>query len=88
MGILQHAAAIPVGGFPDYDIDHSIKFESDNTESLTKSQTASNRRTWTYSFWFKKTDYEYQYLLHANVSSGSEFVVTFNGGTDLSLIHI
>ena len=83
MGILQHGAAIPKGGFPDYDIDHSIKFESDNTESLTKSQTASNRRTWTYSFWFKKTDsVAFQYLLHSNVGSGSEFDFVFNGGTD------
>jgi len=83
MDALLSTGAIPAGGFPDYDIDHSIKFETDNTESLTKSQTASNRRTWTYSFWFKKTDPDaFQYLLHANVSSGSEFVVMFNGGTD------
>ena len=83
MDALLSTGALPVGGFPDYDIDHSIKFETDNTESLTKSQTASNRRTWTYSFWFKKTDPDaFQYLLHANVSSGSEFVVMFNGGTD------
>lgn len=83
MDALLSTGALPVGGFPDYDIDHSIKFETDNTESLTKAQTASNRRTWTYSFWFKKTDPNaYQYCLHSNVSSGTEFYLVFNGGTD------
>jgi len=30
-----------------YDIDTTLKFESANTESLTKSQTDSNKKTWT-----------------------------------------
>ena len=66
MGLLQHGAAIPSGASA-YEIGNSIKFESANTESLTKSQTASNRRTWTVSFWFKRTkvDSALQYVFEA-----------------------
>ena len=67
-----------------YDIDNSIKFESANTESLTKSQTASNRKTWTLSFWFKRTkvDTDLQYTFQANVSSSTVFDIVLNGTTD------
>ena len=63
MEVLQRTAnrgSISTG----YDIDNSLKFESANTESLTKSQTSSNRRTWTLSFWFKRTNTDCQYLYH------------------------
>jgi len=67
-----------------YDIENSLKFESDNTESLTKSQTSSNRKTWTLSLWFKRTkiDTSLQYVYHWNVSSGNEFYIMFNGDAD------
>jgi|TARA_B110000858_G_scaffold51519_1_gene59671 hypothetical protein len=83
MGILQHGAAIPSGASA-YEIGNSIKFESDNTESLTKSQTASNRKTWTVSFWFKRTEINsaLQYVFEAG-SSGSTLLSLFiNGTTD------
>jgi hypothetical protein len=68
-----------------YDIDNSIKFESANTESLTKSQTASNRRTWTLSFWFKRTkvDSALQYVFEAGVNGSTLFSgPIINGTTD------
>ena len=67
-----------------YDVDNSLKFESANTESLTKSQTDSNKKTWTLSFWFKRTkvDSDLQYVYHYNVSSGNEFYFLINGTSD------
>ena len=39
-----------------YDIDNSLKLEADNNEWLYRSSpTAGNRRTYTYSFWIKRT---------------------------------
>ena len=69
---------------PAYDIGNSIKFESANTESLTKSQTASNRRTWTVSFWFKKTkvDSATQYIFEAGSSGSNLFSLFINGIND------
>ena len=35
-----------------YEVDNSVKLESDNTEFFSKAySSASNRRTWTYSSW-------------------------------------
>ena len=39
-----------------YDVDNSLKLESDNNEWLYRaSPTAGNRRTFTFSFWIKRT---------------------------------
>ena len=40
-----------------YDIDNSLKFESDNSEYLTKTySSAGNSKTWTLSVWVKRTE--------------------------------
>ena len=40
-----------------YDIENSLKLESDNSEYLdNRHHTAGNRRTWTLSFWIKRTE--------------------------------
>ena len=40
-----------------YDIDNSLKLESDNAEYLdNRHNNAGNRRTWTLSFWIKRTE--------------------------------
>ena len=67
-----------------YEIGNSCKFESANTESLTKSQTASNRRTWTVSFWFKRTKggTGLQYVFEAGVNGSTLLSLFINGTTD------
>ena len=55
MGLLQHAAAIPVGD-TGYNITNSIKLETTNNEWLIRaSPTAGNRRKHTFSFWIKRS---------------------------------
>ena len=40
-----------------YDIDNSLKFEADNSEKLSRSQTTgTNRKKFTVSFWVKRTE--------------------------------
>ena len=39
-----------------YDIDNSLKFESDNSEYLTRSQTQGDQKTWTFSTWVKRSE--------------------------------
>ena len=40
-----------------YDIDNSLKFESDNSEYMSKTpSSAGNRKTWTFSGWVKRTE--------------------------------
>jgi len=40
-----------------YEIDNSLKFESDNSEYLSRTYSSTtNRRTWTVSAWVKRTE--------------------------------
>lgn len=42
-------------GVPEYQISGSVRFEDGDSAALNFTpQTASNRRTWTYSTWFKR----------------------------------
>ena len=72
-----------------YEIENSLKFESDNVESLTKSQTASNRKTWTVSFWFKRTKINsaLQYVFEAGLSGSTLFSGPIIKGTDYWMIY-
>ena len=40
-----------------YDIDNSLKFESDNAEYLkAEGRSQGNQQTWTFSIWLKRTE--------------------------------
>jgi hypothetical protein len=55
MSLLALSGTNSVSG--GYDIDNSLKFEPDNTESLTKSAaTGGDRKKATLSFWCKRTE--------------------------------
>ena len=40
---------------PAYSIDQSLRFNDGDTAYLSRTPSASNRKTWTYSFWFKRS---------------------------------
>ena len=54
-----------------FNIDNSLKLEADNTEHLyVTTMTSGNRRTWTYSIWFKRTELEFtNVLIHFGVNN-------------------
>ena len=55
MSLLALSGTNSVSG--GYNIDNSLKFESDNTEYLSKTpSSAGNRRTWTFSAWVKRSE--------------------------------
>ena len=56
------------------DIDNSLKFEADNTEKLSRSQTTgTNRKKFTVSFWVKRTEITSTYMVLAIAeSSGND----------------
>tara|TARA_R110000823_G_scaffold291806_1_gene410209 strand:+ start:1078 stop:2469 length:1392 start_codon:yes stop_codon:yes gene_type:complete len=50
--ILPANSASSGGG---YDVANSLRFNSGSSDSLTRSTTAGNRTTWTFSTWFKRS---------------------------------
>ena len=66
-----------------YDIDNSLKLEPDNTEYLYKTQSNGNKKTWTCSFWFKRTelnDADFPAFISATSSSWATRISIFNNG--------
>ena len=80
-----------------YDIDNSLKLESDNTERVNKASgtisSAGNRRTFTISFWTKRTEINgvKQYLFEAgnSDSDADRFTLRFGTGDtfDIQSLH-
>ena len=63
-----------------YDIDNSLKFESDNTEYLTRTpSSAGNEKTWTWSGWIKYTEptLSPQTIFAGGTDSGSYGAINF-----------
>jgi len=56
-----------------YEIDNSLKFESDNTEYLmAEGRPAGNQQTWTYSTWLKRTEVDNGVVAQMIFSAGSD----------------
>ena len=89
MGILQHGAAIPSGASA-YNIDNSLKLERGNSEKLSRTpSSASNSKTWTYSFWLKRTQLGINsYHLEAKGSGDRFFILGFNENDNLVIYDI
>ena len=59
-----------------YEIANSVKLERDNTEGFTfTNSSASNRKTWTISYWFKRTE----------PSSGWDIIIGTNTGLEVGI---
>ena len=62
-----------------YDIDNSLKFEIDNSESIvTTNQAAGNQKTWTWSGWLKRTELD---GTQAFFGAGSTYIRFVSGNT-------
>ncbi len=73
-----------------YEIDNSLKLEADNTEYLYKTNDAgTNRKTFTVSMWFKRTEISNDYVqLWQGGHFGEATRLGFWGGTPLDAIWV
>jgi hypothetical protein len=66
---------------PAYDIPNSMRFEDGDSSNLSRTQGSGNRRTWTYSVWFKRGNLSQKFLAAwQNTAENSDY-----DGLDLSL---
>ncbi len=82
MSLLAVAGANSASG--GYEVSNSLKLESDNSERLYKTfSSAGNRRTFTISFWVKRTEINgvKQYLFEAGNSDANDDRFTLRFGT-------
>jgi hypothetical protein len=92
-GVASGAIAIDdfYGASSVYNIEHSVKFEENNTEGMYAQPTAvGNRRTWTVSAWFKRTEITrastYMPIVQAQV--GSETGSIYINATDHIMVDV
>ena len=73
-----------------YDIDNSLKLEADNSEYLIKTNDAgTNRKTFTVSMWFKRTELANDYMqLWQGGVNGEATRMGFYGGTPKEAIWV
>jgi len=73
-----------------YDIDNSLKLEADNSEYLIKTNDAgTNRKTFTVSMWFKRTELANDYMqLWQGGVFGEATRMGFYGGTPKEAIWV
>ncbi len=73
-----------------YDIDNSLKLEADNTEYLYKANNSgTNRKTFTVSMWFKRTELSNDYMqLWQGGVNGEATRMGFFGGTPKEAIWV
>ena len=56
-----------------YDIENSLKFESDNAEYLmAEGRSQGNQQTWTYSVWLKRSEVDNAFVAQYIFSAGSD----------------
>ena len=74
---LQNRGSISTG----YEIDNSLKIEADNTEYLSRTPSSNtNRQTFTYSTWVKRTEMgQTSALLEAYQDGTNFFILQFAG---------
>jgi hypothetical protein len=61
-----------------YEVDNSLRFNSGSSDYLSQTQGSGNRKTFTVSFWVKKSKTgNIQFLFNANNDSNNNFYIAF-----------
>ena len=77
-----------LGGTKSYDVDRSLRFNSSDSTSLTRTPSStSNRRTYTFSFWAKAVNLSTGYLFEVGSAdaNGNRLYIRFDSSTQLSV---
>ena len=57
-------------GGAGYQVDNSCRFNSGSSDSLSRSSTAGNKKTWTFSFWLKRSKLDVlQFIAFSDVAN-------------------
>ena len=76
MGVLSENAIIGASAAGGYDIDYSCRFnDGDNSYLARTPSSVGNQKTWTVSFWYKRTDM-------GNYESGDPYIIVGGSGTN------
>ena len=82
------AGAAGSGGAAAYEISRSLRFNSGDSAYLSRTpSSAGNRKTWTWSGWFKRNELGTQSFLFASIPANLDNYVQVYTGTDELVIN-
>jgi len=81
---LINSTAIPSGA-TGYEIDQSLRFEDGSGAYLSRTPSASNRKTWTWSGWVKRGNLGTYQTIFAVDNSSTEMAECYWDGSDNSI---
>jgi hypothetical protein len=83
MSLILGANSLTGGG---YEVDNSLRFNSGSSDYLSRTPaSASNRKTWTYSGWIKRTTLDVTTTFFAAASdSNNRIALAFGSGNRYS----
>jgi hypothetical protein len=75
------------GAGDDYTIDQSIRFNDDDSPKLSRTPSAGNRTTWTYSVWLKRSNILglAKDIFSASTNSTNRFEIQFNASEQIRI---
>ena len=84
MPLILPSNSISAGG---YEVDNSLRFDDGSSDSLQRTPSSSgNRRTWTFSTWFKRGNIgSSQWILDAYGGSSDEFHIYISSGNAIGI---
>jgi len=78
------------GGADAYEIDYACRFNDNDSPYLTRTPSAGNRKTWTYSFWLKRGNLgvgqQVLFMMGANFNNATYF--EFNSDNTMDFLHL
>ncbi len=74
-------------GDAGYEISQSIRFNDDDSPKLSRTPSAGNRTTWTYSVWLKRSDLPglSKDIFSASTNSTNRFEIQFNASDQIRI---
>jgi len=75
------------GGFYPFEIEQSLRFEAGDTAYLSRSVSASNRKTFTISCWLKRSELDGDIIMGRRVDGNNQWAFQFTSSGQLDFYN-
>jgi hypothetical protein len=70
-----------------YTVKNSLRFNSGSSDYLNRTVSTTNRRTFTFSFWTKRSTLGLNHIYGANIDGNNEFTIRFTSSDTLQVYN-
>ena len=77
---------MPANSVSGYEVENSVRFNDGDTPKISKTPDASNRRTWSFSTWIKRSFLGSNQRILGITSGSNDFRLRFNGDDKIEFL--